>query len=294
MSKSDFKSNLKNFAPMTLTELNARASYLKRIDTKFLLTKEEFIEMLHFLEKDFQVLEIAGNRVFSYDNIYMDTPDYFFYNQHQDKQISRTKIRTRLYEDAKLAFFEYKQKDNGITRKFRYQFPTDEHGKMTKGKVRFFEWVWQSVYEGKKIPEISPSINTKYKRITLVSKTWEERLTIDFDIQTNNLRYKKSAPVNLKNLVIIESKTLSKNCKSLRLMKRHGHKQAKACSKYSLWVVYAGLTSKFDTFKETMAKIKEIRLKTLKHRFRKTDLKSAGGTNAAIFKKESIKEVIKK
>ena len=86
MSKSDFKSNLKNFAPMTLTELNARASYLKRIDTKFLLTKEEFIEMLHFLEKDFQVLEIAGNRVFSYDNIYMDTPDYFFYNQHQDKQ----------------------------------------------------------------------------------------------------------------------------------------------------------------------------------------------------------------
>jgi hypothetical protein len=139
MSNSDFSKNLKNFSPMTLTELNARASYLKRIDTKFLLTKNEFIEMLRFLEKDFQVLEIAGNRVFSYDNVYMDTPDYFFYNQHQNKETSRTKIRTRLYKDAELAFFEYKQKENGVTRKFRYQFPVQEHGHMTKGKVRFFE-----------------------------------------------------------------------------------------------------------------------------------------------------------
>jgi hypothetical protein len=101
----------------------------------------------------------------------MDTADYFFYNQHQDKHNSRTKIRTRFYEDARLAFFEYKQKENGITRKFRYQFPYEEHGTMTKGKKRFFEGVWQSVYEGKKVPEISPAINTKYKRITLVSKT---------------------------------------------------------------------------------------------------------------------------
>jgi hypothetical protein len=43
-----------------------------------------------------------------------------------------------------------------------------------------------------------------------------------------------------------------------------------------------------------MAKIKEIRLETLKHRFRKTDLKSLGKETAPIFKKESIKDIIKK
>jgi hypothetical protein len=42
----------------------------------------------------------------------MDTEDYLFYNQHQKKEKSRTKVRTRYYIDSNLAFFEYKQKDN--------------------------------------------------------------------------------------------------------------------------------------------------------------------------------------
>jgi hypothetical protein len=104
------KEQLKNFDKLSLTELNAKASYLKRIDRKFLLTNSQFKEVLKDLKEDFQVLEIAENRVFSYDNIYMDTDDYLFYNQHQNKVNPRTKIRTRLYEDSDLAFFEYKHK----------------------------------------------------------------------------------------------------------------------------------------------------------------------------------------
>jgi hypothetical protein len=107
-----FKNKLNDFEPLTLTELNATASFLKRIDTKFLLTKNEFSNLLEDLLKDFRVLEIAGKRIFSYDNVYMDTPDYFFYNQHQNRELSRTKIRTRFYKDSDLAFFEYKQKEN--------------------------------------------------------------------------------------------------------------------------------------------------------------------------------------
>jgi hypothetical protein len=59
MDTGDFKKQLKDFDPMTLTELNATASYLKRIDTKFLLTKAEFQDILKVLQKDFQVLEIS-------------------------------------------------------------------------------------------------------------------------------------------------------------------------------------------------------------------------------------------
>jgi hypothetical protein len=291
-STIEIKNILKHLDTMTLTELNATASYLKRIDTKFLLKKEQLKGILEWLKDDFKVLEIAWNKVFSYDNIYMDTDKYLFYNQHQEKYKSRTKIRTRYYQDNNLAFFEYKQKDNGITRKFRYQFPTKEHWIMTKWKKRFFEWVWQSIYEDKKAPEITPSIKTEYKRITLVSKEWSERLTIDFDIRTKNLRKEWSDEINLKNLVIIESKTLSKNCKSLKFMKKLGYKKAKSCSKYSLWIIYAWLTNKFDTFKETIAKIKEIRVETLKNRFRKTDLKSfSNATDVSIFKKENIKNI---
>lgn len=180
---------ISSFSPINLTELNATASYLKRIDRKFLVTEKQFLHLLSDLSEDFRTLEIDGKRVFSYDNIYMDTQDYLFYKQHQSKQISRTKVRTRHYQDAgDLAFFEFKQKEGGVTKKFRYQFPVAEHGTMTKGKVRFYEGVWQSMYDDK-APEISPAMQTNYKRLTLVSKTGEERLTIDFDIKVKDIRH---------------------------------------------------------------------------------------------------------
>jgi len=267
-----FEKDLKDFSTLSLNELNAKASYLKRIDRKFLVTKPQFKDILNDLKEKFQVLEIKWKKVFDYDNVYMDTNDYLFYNQHENGEKSRTKVRTRLYKDSDLSFFEYKQKKNGITRKFRYEFPSEEHGIMTKWKKRFFDWVWQSLYEGKKTPEISPAIQTVYKRITLVSKDGSERLTIDFDIKTKDLRNKNSKETDLKNLVIIESKSLNKDCFSCNIIAKHNIEQANSCSKYSLWVVYAWLTEKHETFNETMEKIKDIRLDTLKNRFRRTSL----------------------
>ncbi len=264
-----YHSKLQNFETISLSELNTKASYLKRIDKKFLINWKQFPEILKDLTNDFKVLEIKGKKIFSYDNIYMDSDDYIFYNQHQDKKNSRTKVRTRYYLDSNLAYFEYKQKINWITNKYRYEFPSEEHWFMTKWKKRFFEWVWQSMYNNDKAPKIFPSIQTKYKRITLVNKDGSERLTIDFDIKTIDLRDKNNKEINLKNLVIIESKSLNKNCLSDNIMIKHNITEAKSCSKYSLWVVYSGLAKRYDTFKETMEKIKEIRLDTIKNRNRK-------------------------
>jgi hypothetical protein len=105
---------------------------------------------------------------------------------------------------------------------------------MTKGKKRFYEGVWQAMYNGEKAPTITPAIRTKYKRITLVSKDGSERLTIDFAIKTENLRNPNQNEIDLKNLVIIESKSLNKDCTSCKVIKKHGIKEAHACSKYSL------------------------------------------------------------
>lgn len=263
---------LKTFKSISLTELNSKASFLKRIDRKFLLNWKQFSDILSELKENFQVLEIDGKKIFQYDNIYMDTPDYLFYNQHQNKLKSRTKVRTRYYVDSNLAFFEFKQKNNWITNKFRYEFPSEEHGFMTRGKKRFFDWVWQSIYSWEKTPEISPSIKTNYKRITLVSKNWDERLTIDFDIKAANLRKKWAEIISLKNLVIIESKTLKSDCETCRIMKKNNIERANNCSKYSLGIVYSGLAEKFDTFKSTMEKIKKIRMETIKMNKRNSSL----------------------
>ncbi len=268
------KKEVVGFEKISLDELNQTSSYLKRIDRKFLVTTNQFKELLKDFKKDFKVLEINWQRIFSYDNVYMDTDNYLFYNQHQNKLNKRTKIRTRLYVDSDLAFFEFKQKENWITQKYRYSFPVEEHGTMTKGKKRFFEGVWQAMYNWEKAPHISPAIRTKYKRITLVSKDGSERLTIDFSIKTENLRNPNQNEVNLKNLVIIESKSLNKECTSCKIIEAHQIKEASSCSKYSLGVVYSGLAEKYDTFSETMKKIREIRMETIKNRFRQTDIKT--------------------
>ena len=265
-----FENILKKFKSLSLTELNASASFLKRIDTKFLMSHAQLDELLGHLHKDFRILEMGENRIFTYDNIYMDTRDYFFYTQHQKQKYRRSKIRTRLYTDSNRAFFEYKQKQGGLTRKFRYEFPPEEHGIMTKGKTRFFDGVWQSFYEGTTTPVISPSIRTHYRRITLVSMTGEERFTIDFDIETQDLRSNTHTPHTFQNLVIVESKALNRHCKSLRILKKLGHTPAPSCSKYSLGVIYAGIAEKYSTFKKTIAAIKRIRKETVKNtqRFR--------------------------
>ena len=286
-----FKDPLKKFENLNLTELNATASFLKRIDTKFLLTISQFKEILEDFKSDFRVLEIWGKRVFKYDNVYMDSKDHKFYKDHQNGVNPRTKIRTRLYKDSDLAFFEYKHKQDGITQKYRYDFPMQEHGIMTKGKKRFFEWVWQSLHLEEKTPNLSSSIRTTYDRITLVSKNGEERMTIDFNIKTKNLRRKNGRLVDLKNLVIIESKTLKKDALALDVMKKHNIEKAKACSKYSLWVVYAGLAEKYDHFSNTMEKIKKIRLDTLKNRSRSQNIKSF--KECKQFTRKSLKVIMK-
>jgi len=281
---------LSGFSAIDLTELNATASYLKRIDRKFLLTEKKFLEILKDLSEDFRALEIDGKRVFLYDNVYMDTDEYLFYNQHQNKVPGRTKIRTRHYTDAgDLAFFEYKQKENGVTKKFRYQFPAAEHGTMTKGKVRFFEGVFQSLYS-EKAPSISPAMRTKYNRLTLVSKTGEERLTIDFNISVKDLRTKGAKNIKLDNLVIIESKSLSNDCLSVNIIESHGVERANSCSKYSLGVIYSGLAEKWSKFQETMNKIKEIRMELVREK-RKTSVKNVESKVSNSFKKTSLKQI---
>ena len=281
---------LSGFASINLTELNATASYLKRIDRKFLLTQKQFLSILKELSGDFRALDIDGKRVFNYDNIYMDTADYLFYKQHQEEVPGRTKVRTRHYTDSgDLAFFEYKQKENGVTKKFRYQFPAAEHGTMTKGKKRFFDGVYQSLY-GTKAPEISPAMRTTYNRLTLVSKDGSERLTIDFNISIKDVRNEHSKNIKLENLVIIESKSLSDTCKSIQIIESHGIQRANSCSKYSLGVVYSGLAEKWSKFQETMNKIQEIRME-LGQAKRKEGMQGVERHMSHGFKKASLQEI---
>lgn len=254
---TDLNKRLKSFTPISLSQLNASASFLDRIDTKYLMTESEFEKILSDLEEDFFILEINDKSVFEYESIYMDTPDYAFYNQHQSKEKNRTKVRTRLYVDSNIAFFEFKQKHNKVTRKFRYQFNPELHGKMGPEATKFFEWVYQSMY-GKMPEKISPSIITRYSRLTFCSKKNDERVTVDFNVRVLDARNTKSEEIPFKNLVIVESKSASTNGKSHQIMKDHKIKQAASCSKYSLGLVYHKKVKETSTFDKTVKRLEKI------------------------------------
>ena len=258
---TDLNKRLKSFAPISLSQLNASASFLDRIDTKYLMTEDQFEQILTDLEEDFFILEINDRSIFEYESIYMDTEKYAFYNQHQNREKSRTKVRTRLYVDSQLAFFEFKQKQNGLTRKFRYQFSPELHGKMWAESTKFFEGVYQSMY-GKMPEKILPSIITKYSRLTFCSKTNDERVTVDFNIRVLDARNPKTEELPFKNLVILESKSASKKGKSHKVMKKNKVKEASSCSKYSLGLIYHKKIKETSVFDKTIKKLEKIAAKS--------------------------------
>ena len=59
---ANLNKGLKKFKSISLSELNAKASFLKRIDRKYLLTYNQFLEILGELKNDFKVLEISGKK----------------------------------------------------------------------------------------------------------------------------------------------------------------------------------------------------------------------------------------
>ena len=257
-----FDYELKNFSKISLSELNAKASFLKRIDEKYLLTESEFKNILDKLRNDFYVLEIWQKTVFKYNSVYMDTADYLFYKQHQNNEKIRTKIRTRNYVDTGTAFFEYKQKEDWVTKKFRYELKDiSEHWIMTPESQKFFEKIYKSIY--KKSPEkIFPSLVTEYYRITLCAKYSEERMTVDLKVKTKDLRIPESKVISYDNLVIVESKSMTKNSICSQIMKSSNICSSGSCSKYCLWLAYNWSVGDNSTFTSTINEIEKIKNKS--------------------------------
>ena len=265
MEKSELTSKLKEFTTISLEQLNASMSFLERIEAKYLLSLNHLDKILEAFQDKFYVLNINDVSVFSYDNIYMDTKDYLFYKQHEQGEIQRIKVRTRHYVDSgDLVYFEFKLKEGGLLRKFRYPCGLEGHGLMTRDAQRFYTSLCQSLSLSYSKEAIFPSVQTRCKRITLCSKTSDERVTIDFDVELNDLRDKSGRWIKLGNVAILESKSTSEKCYSSKVMKKLHIKEASGCSKYCLGVYYFGRMQSHDRFAKTIKFIDKHHQKEIK------------------------------
>ncbi len=186
---------IQNFQPISLEEMGG-IRLMNRTDTKFVTSVDKLVALLQMAGDEYRVQEIDGKRNMSYATIYYDSKDYAFYNAHHDGHAGRQKVRVRSYVDSSLSFLEVKTKDN--------------HGKTHKSRISA-----SSLKEGeamdflRKNLRLDPrlleqKIANRFHRVTLVNKAKTERLTIDTDLEFENLSTGMSC--SLDHLAIIELK----------------------------------------------------------------------------------------
>lgn len=260
MIKKQLLNLLDTFSEISLDALNSSAKFMERIDTKYVVPLETLEKFLEKIKDDYCILNIDKKHVFSYDNIYMDTQDFLFYHQHENKENNRIKIRSRRYKDSDLVYFEFKQKDGKIIRKLRYKQHKNEHGTMTEKAHKFLEEVTQKLHIPFTKKLIKPIIGTQYNRITLCSKKNDERITIDMNISFSNLK-KKDEVLYIPDVVIIESKSAHEDCASNKIMQKLGIQKAKGCSKYCMGMYYFNYGKTHKSVKKTLKSITNIYIK---------------------------------
>lgn len=249
MSENEIEQKLNAFDPISLDSMD-RVKLMNRIDTKFAFDKNTLIQILPILESNYFSLDIQGNRAMLYESLYFDDANYTLFHDHHNRRTNRYKFRIRNYVESKLFFFEIKHKIKGRTEKHR--LITDNfHSELTNQERQLIAENTHKEYL------LKPIVSNSFKRITLVNKQENERLTLDFDLIFNN-ELKK---VELSNLVIAELKQpkLNRNSAFYLLMKNL-HLRPYRLSKYCLGAIelLGKEHLKFNRFKRKLMYLEKI------------------------------------
>ena len=197
-----FEEPLRDFPPVTLEEMDS-VKLMNRIDTKYLTSERILLELLDDAYKaGFKVLVIEGLRISPYNTLYYDTAELRMFQDHHNRRLTRQKVRTRSYIASGISFLEIKRKNNkGRTRKKRIGIPSSEFYDFKSDTDATDYLARHSAFTA---DILSPVLETRFDRITLVNANMTERLTIDTCLSFRNIRSGVNA--SLKDAVIIELK----------------------------------------------------------------------------------------
>jgi hypothetical protein len=193
---------LHQFHGISLEELS-RAPLMNRTDEKFAFRLDELPEILEYLIPYYDVLNIDDKVIFDYTSQYFDDENFRFFSDHHRAMPNRFKVRIRTYLDSNMSFLEVKEKYKGRTDKKRIK---------TDGFTNQFDKEQQDFIDKRLRDhvELKPVMINSYRRITLVNKYCEERLTIDFDVTNGTLNDPMQNAQTLSQIVIAELKQESK------------------------------------------------------------------------------------
>lgn len=207
-------------------------------------------ELISTLQSDYYVLELQKKRIFQYHTLYFDTPDLKFYHAHHNGRLKRYKTRYRNYVDSGQAFFEVKLKNNkerNIKHRVEVDTISDQLCDACKTLInKFTPLNWE---------QLIPTLSVDLQRISLVSKDFLEKVTIDL-----NIKFQLNGKTkNTNGLAIAEVKRDRYSLQSVFLKAQHELKiYPDRISKYCLGMVQLKDDIKYNRFKPGMLKLGKI------------------------------------
>jgi hypothetical protein len=230
---------------ISLSEMDS-VTLQKRKDTKFVVNISHLPNILEQLKENYRVLDIDGNRLMSYSSLYLDTPDFKFFNDHHNGRVNRTKIRQRKYVDSNLTFIEIKKKNGkGETDKYRKQIP-DFETELSENSKDFIQKVTDKNFD------LQPSLWNNFKRITLVNLKSKERVTIDmnlsFSIDNKEKVYSELVVIELKQAKFDRSSEVVRILKNIQ------------CNPYSISKYCVGASNLYQNLKYNLIKSKLLKI----------------------------------
>lgn len=237
------------FDPITLKEMD-EVALLNRVDTKFLMTNAQMLDVLAALQMDYWILSVKGQRLNHYRTLYFDTPEFALFNLHVNGQAERYKVRSREYTDTHLSFLEVKHKTRK-DRTIKNRIPTATQ--MT-GLTREAQAWLQGIYPFD-VRSLEPKLWNTFTRITLVSKYLCERVTLDVNLGF----YTGEHCSGLDGLAVAEVKHDASSQTSPFLAQMHlHHLRPRGFSKYCM-----GVSMLYDTVKKNVLKPKKLMIERM-------------------------------
>lgn len=239
---------LNALSSISLKELDS-LRLMNRVDTKFVFHLDMLSDILHQIQDDYKILEIDNKRIFKYESLYFDTPNFSHYMAHHNGKPNRIKVRYRKYTDSGDVFFEIKKRiKDSRTDKHRVKLDTIstklngiESNLMSKHSI---------VDEG-----LEDKIWIFYDRITLASLYTNERVTIDLSMKFDTTLKQKDFPT----LVVAEVKQdkFSRVSKFVNVLRKYNIPEFRI-SKYAIAIAMMEDGIKMNAFKEKINRLNKI------------------------------------
>lgn len=222
--------HLNEFTVIDFLSIKPELLFSERRDTKFIFHRSELQSIIDSLVNEYQLVVHYGKYTQTYSTIYYDSPELKYYLAHHNGHGNRMKMRTRTYENG-TSFFEVKQKTNkGLTLKERYTSAES------------------------KLDGLHPQLEVSYERITLYDKSFQEKVTVDFNLQFLGGERK----LGYQELVIVESKKMKNSYSPFMQLMKEKRIENVSMSKYCLGVVSLFNHVKKNNFKKLIHNIHKL------------------------------------